>query len=171
MNSVLSGDWKPLQKAHQVLREYFNHLCQGNQSYSKLEEIVNEIFESSLNQDINDDELPLVTHYKLHFWTITKELKAKIKPGYNLSILVLATIRKHIFKLIYEILSEVAPSESNPTPFAKGVKDWAIKFVEELLTTLSPALNGNFDEVIKIIVWFVKEVSNFFYHFIKEMIF
>lgn len=142
--AIMGGDWTPMQKVHPSLQNFVKELTENDTSQQKLEKVSDEIMEA-MNESLNERNLP-------------EHVKAKVKPGYEITTIAKHTFRKHLVKLLQVILSDSNPTAQNPHPFAMAIKDWCSVFVKELISMMSQALVGGVSDATLAIQFFLQEV-------------
>lgn len=99
-------------------------------------------------------------------WTLnicfSKEIREKVKPGYDFENLLQVLVRKHSLELLKMIHTNYSVTPSTPYPFSLAIKNWTAQFVEDLLSQLSVILNGGLTDSIFVIQTFLREVFFFF---------
>jgi len=80
-------------------------------------------------------------------------------PGHNITQEALASIRRHMSKLLGLIITPLSLSINNPCPFATALRDWTRLFVGDLVGTLSSGFTGGVNDASQFVLYFLQSVT------------
>jgi len=92
---------------------------------------------------------------------LPEDLQRRILPGHDIASLTMHVLREYTLKLIRVIVDCEESTTMNATPFSFAIKDWIIRFVNELMAILSQALGGSVSDAALVVKFFLQERLDF----------